>query len=120
MSRGHNDPEIMIGCFAGSGEMGSSGLPDPAEIMYGIEEEGCICSAYEMETEDDIRFTIADICITVSDIQVSIYARDAGASEVIIRQIPDESTEKKEMMFRIMGKNAARYLKGQKLSICEV
>lgn len=97
-----NRPEILIGI---------DHVPAAwvSQVMYGIEEEGCLFSCYDMENEEDVRFSLTGITVTLSAGHAVLWDHTVRErQQVYAADFTIDSC-------RTLGTNAARYLKGKTL-----
>ena len=100
----NNKPEIYIG-------YANAALQSFAdEVALGIEEEGCLYREYLMSSDDDIKYSSINVAIVITDQTGRVLLNEIRKNEelFIINSLFNETA-------RLLGKNAARYLKGMKL-----
>ncbi len=94
-----------------------------SQIEYGIEEEG-LFSTRNIVTDDTLQERVyasaqeskLGIALGISDDRVFLMHQKAGPDDFILKKIPPDLTCREG---RIMGKNAARIVKGLQLYIDE-
>lgn len=82
------------------------------EVGWGVEEEGCMYEVYLMETREDIRYSLTEASVIIDETAGHLYVR-AMEGDYCMQKIT--GTDIKE--YRLLGKNAARYLKKKYLLI---
>lgn len=95
-------PEIMIGLY----QTDEHDVFKMLEVSYGIEEEGCLCRVYEMEHICDIRYTPAETAVVITDNAGTLVCCELNRNDIVY-SVKDDSPE----VYRILGSNAARYIK---------
>lgn len=76
------------------------------EVSYGIEEEGCLHRTYKMADRSDIRYTAAGTAVILADGIGSLLVSELGRDHKLYSVTFDNREA-----CRLLGKNAARYIK---------
>lgn len=96
-------PEILIGSRDETHETNRQ----VEEVKLGIEEEGGLYGIYKMTGPGDIQYGNIDVTVCLGALQGQLFCRDGGLLYSVY------GSDLKQ--YRLMGKNAARYLKGVSL-----
>lgn len=106
-----NKPQILIGVQQPVSELVKRTC---AEILYGIEEEGCLYQVYKAESAGDIRYSATGVTIMLTEEEASLHWADLKENQPLY-SIESGSAACQEM--RNLGKNAARFLKQRPLEL---
>lgn len=101
-------PEILIG-YLGMNQHIRRCID---EVMYGIEEEGCLYREYHMGGASDIQYTHVGVTVCITEKKASIYCGDLPADGLLYTSDSDAVH-----LCRQLGANAARYLKNMPLQL---
>lgn len=82
------------------------------QTVFGIEEEGCLFHTYSMKEAADIRYSGSNVTIIIQLQTGGIYLNDVRKNQILYEI---ESTVPE--LYRQMGMNAARFLKGKPLKL---
>ncbi|NLG03930.1 MAG: hypothetical protein GX567_08915 [Clostridia bacterium] len=111
---GKDRPEILIGVT--NVTTSKQIKKTVSEIIFGIEEEGCLYDIYDAMNIKDIRYSSIGICVIVSEKIAIIYDNDLGEANPFYTVEINYSGYSIENL-RTLGKNAARYIKQNTLYI---
>lgn len=100
-------PAILIGLLSEDEVL----IQRADEVAWGIEEGGCLSERYVMEGNLDIRYSISDTTVLLLEKEGRLYVNELNKDICLL-----SVTDHKQLDYRELGKNAARYLK--KLKLC--
>lgn len=101
-----NKPAILIGRRPG----GERNERKAQEVAWGIEEESCSFEYYWMDKDEDIRYSVAATTVIIKDNGGYLFVDDLQSDYCIYQIKGCDFTS-----YRILGKNASRYLKKKPL-----